>query len=428
MTGESFPYEQDSIAAQNERLTFALEAAGVGTWDFNLLTGQAQWSAICKQLFGLPADAHITAKDLLEQVHPDDRARVDQANKQSLSPTGDGQHHIFFRTLNPEGTLRWVNAKGKTVRNDQGQVIRFSGIIQDVTQQVLSQQQIEESQRKLLASFEDSPVGIAIISAEKLTYQMVNPFYCHLVGRSPEQLVGKPLLEALPELAGQGFDRLIQKVVATRIPFIATEVAFSVIRNDKLETIYVDLTYQPRQDTGEVISSVLVVAIDVTSQVVARRAIEQSEARFRSLIEEAPVPAALLTGRELVIEFANPPQLAVWAKGNNVQGKTLAQLIPEMEGQPFLGILDDVFTTGQAYQVTNSPAELVVNGIRGTYYFDFTFKPLRNANEQVYAILAMGVDVTQQVVARQKIEESEERYRTLSVHLDQQVQVRTQQL
>ncbi|NID12896.1 sensor histidine kinase [Fibrivirga algicola] len=297
MTAEPSPYDPDSTAAENERLTFSLQAAGVGTWDYNLQTGHAQWSAICKQLFGLSADAQVTSQILLNQVHPDDRVWVEQANRQALSPLSHGHHHIVFRTLGPGGQLRWVEAKGKTVQNEQGQTIRFSGIVQDVTQQVLTQ-----------------------------------------------------------------------------------------------------------------------------------RAIEQSEYRFRSLIEEAPLPAALLVGRELVIEFANSPQIEVWGKGHDVRGKTLAQLLPEMEGQPFLAILDEVFTTAKAYQTCNSPAELVIGGVRSTYYFDFTFKPLRNTQEQVYAILAMGVDVTQQVVARRMIEESEERYRTLSVQLDQQVQARTQQL
>jgi len=297
MSGEPNPYDPESIAAENERLTFSLQAAGIGTWDYNLQTGQAQWSAICKQLFGLPVDAHVTSQILLGQVHPDDRVWVEQANKQALSPLSHGHHHIVFRTLGREGQLRWVEAKGKIVQNEQGQTVRFSGIVQDVTQ---------------------------------------------------------PLL--------------------------------------------------------------------------AQRAIEQSESRFRSLIEEAPLPAALLVGRELVIEFANSPQIEVWGKGPDVRGKTLAQLLPEMEGQPFLTILDEVFTTAQAYQTFNSPAELIIGGVRSTYYFDFTFKPLRDTQEQVYAILAMGVDVTQQVIARRLIEESEERYRALSVQLDQQVQVRTQQL
>ncbi|MFD2569014.1 hypothetical protein ACFSUS_00110 [Spirosoma soli] len=51
----------------------AIEAAASGTRDFNLVTGQVQWSATCKVLFGLAPDTSVTADILLERVHPDDR-------------------------------------------------------------------------------------------------------------------------------------------------------------------------------------------------------------------------------------------------------------------------------------------------------------------------------------------------------------------
>lgn len=88
------------------------------------------------------------------------------------------------------------------------------------------------------------PSAIAIISTENLTFRMANPFYGHLVGRAPEEIVDKPLLEALPELAGQWFDQWLQAVIDTGQPYIATEVAVDVVRQGRLQTIYVDLTYQ----------------------------------------------------------------------------------------------------------------------------------------------------------------------------------------
>lgn len=119
---------------------------------------------------------------------------------------------------------------------------------------------IEKSQEELLSYFEQSPVAIATISKENLTFRLVNPFYGELVGRKPEQIIDKPLLEALPELKGQGFDQLLTEVISTGKPFIAEEVAVDLKRKGELERIYVNLTYQPQRDTiGEVIG-ILVVA------------------------------------------------------------------------------------------------------------------------------------------------------------------------
>ena len=138
-----------NMTLEIERLHAALQAAEVGTWDYNLQTGHMQWSAICKELFGLPAQMEVTADKLLTQVHPDDRERVNQANAEALSPSGNGEHDVVFRTLNPTGATRWVHARGRISKDKQGQVARFSGVVQDVTQQVLARQQIEQVEEAL---------------------------------------------------------------------------------------------------------------------------------------------------------------------------------------------------------------------------------------------------------------------------------------
>ncbi|QMW01569.1 sensor histidine kinase [Spirosoma foliorum] len=152
------------------------------------------------------------------------------------------------------------------------------------------------------------------------------------------------------------------------------------------------------------------------------------EAIFRSIVMESPIPIALLVGRELIITVANEPQLTVWGKGNRVMGMPLAQAIPEMQGQPFLAILDEVFTTGITFATDNTPAEMVVDGIRKTVYFDFSFKAVRDRKGAVYGIIATGVEITQQIADQQALRQSEERFRDLSIDLDRQVQERTRQL
>jgi PAS domain-containing protein len=85
---------------------------------------------------------------------------------------------------------------------------------------------IEERQNTLLALFQESPVGIATLSArDDLIFETANAFYGSLVGRRPEQIIGKPLLEALPEIKEQGFDALLKEVIAGGKSFIANNVS-----------------------------------------------------------------------------------------------------------------------------------------------------------------------------------------------------------
>ncbi|GAB4023315.1 PAS domain-containing sensor histidine kinase [Spirosoma koreense] len=153
-----------------------------------------------------------------------------------------------------------------------------------------------------------------------------------------------------------------------------------------------------------------------------------NEAIFRALVMESPIPIALLVGRELIITVANKPQLAVWGKGDHVFGMPLAKAIPEMEGQPFLAILDEVFTTGVTFATDNTPAQMVVNGVTRTVYFNFSFKPLKNKQGAVYGIIATGIEITQQVATHQALLLREEQLRQQSRELDKQVAERTQQL
>ncbi|GAB3969760.1 PAS domain-containing protein [Spirosoma terrae] len=295
--------------------------------------------------------------------------------------------------------------------DDTGSVNGILVTCTETTQSVLSREKAEEAQQQVLAFFEQSPVAVAIIDRDDLVFRMANPFYGFLVGRKPDDLVGKSLLDALPELAGQGFDQLLNQVVNTGTAYIANEVAVDLVRNNKLETIYVDLTYQPRRDTNNHIVGILVVATDVTQQVLARKKIEESEARFRSLITQAPVATGLFIGREHIIAEANEPMINFWGKGANVVGKTVAELLPELQTQPFLQILDEVYTSGVAYHATSDRCDLVIDGQLQTFYFNFTYQPVFNEQGEVYGILNMAIDVTSEMVIQQQLRESEESLR-----------------
>ncbi|MES2486717.1 MAG: PAS domain S-box protein, partial [Bacteroidota bacterium] len=240
----------------------------------------------------------------------------------------------------------------KPLFNENGHVYGIMNIAVDVTERVKIQQRIEESQQQILTSFEQSPIGIAILDKDGLTFTMCNPFYGELVGRTPENLIGKTLLEALPELEGQGIDDLLYDVIDTGTPLIANEFGVTLLREGKLEEIFVNLTYQARRDKNNNITGVFVVATDVTQQVVSRRKVEASEARIRSIIASAPAGMGLFVGRDLIVELPNQTFIDIVGKGWDIVGKPLREAMPELltEGQPFLQILDDVYTSGKMFQ------------------------------------------------------------------------------
>lgn len=264
-----------------------------------------------------------------------------------------------------------------------------------------------ESVSRFRSAIEQAPVAIALTRGEEMIFESINEPMLQVINRQNKMdVLGRKLLDVLPQLRNQPVCEILQKVLKTGEPFTGIEVPATLIDEANSNPRFFNINYSRIAD-AEGTDYVLHMSADVTEQVLARRKIEESEARFRSLIEEAPVATALFRGREMIIEVANVPMLEIWGKGDSVFGKPLSVALPELEGQPFLPILDDVFTTGNAYSDSAARADLFVDGELRTYYFDFTYKPLRNADGEVFAIIDMAIDVTEQVIARQKLIEKE---------------------
>jgi PAS domain-containing protein len=114
----------------------------------------------------------------------------------------------------------------------------------------------------------------------------------------------------------------------------------------------------------------------------------------------------LFVGKEMKIELANHIIIKMWGKG--VIGLPLIKALPELEGQPFLQLLDDVFTTGKTFEAKAAPAQLLVDGVLGTYYFDFSYIAIRNTAGEIYGVMDMATDVTAQVIALQELKDNKE--------------------
>jgi len=137
----------------------------------------------------------------------------------------------------------------------------------------------------------------------------------------------------------------------------------------------------------------------------------ESENVFKTIIEQSPSPVGLYVGPTIVIALANDAILKVWDKDTSIIGKTFRQALPELEGQPFFDLLDKVFATGIAYEAYAERVDLLIGGQMQTFYFNFIYKPLKNAKGEVWGILNTADDVTELVLTRKKLAEAEERSR-----------------
>ena len=134
--------------------------------------------------------------------------------------------------------------------------------------------------------------------------------------------------------------------------------------------------------------------------------LKSSEYRTRNIIENAPFPIGVYTGREMRIMFVNKSITDVWGKGEDIVGKLYSEVLPELEDQNIYPQLDAVFTTGIPFEARNQRIDLVVAGEPKTYYFNYNFNPLINENGEIYGVMNTAADVTDVVLAKQEVEET----------------------
>ncbi|GAB4030014.1 PAS domain S-box protein [Spirosoma gilvum] len=361
------------------------------------------------KLLGYSAEEFGTLNSF-ELTHPDDRTW----NRQLFEEVVQGKRPYFNlikRYFHKDSSIRWVQLNVTRVADAQDETQSIILIAHDINERIESEAKLRASEERIRNIIRHAPVAIGILNGRTMVVETANKSMLEIWGKD-DSIIGLPLIKALPELDGQGFIELLEVVYDTGAAQYGTETQARLHRKGKLEEAYFNFVYAPIHNSAAEISGIMVVATEVTDQVKAKIALQESEQRFRNLIAQAPVAISLFVGSDMIIDMPNEAMLKFWGKGN-VAGLPLAEALPELKGQPFLEILDTVYKTGVEYSAHEAKADLLVDGKLGTYYFNFTYKPIRNAAGEIYAVMDMAIDVTEQVEARRIIEANELRFRTL---------------
>lgn len=110
----------EELEDQRRRMEVAVEATGLGFWEWNLRSNALVWSDRNKAIFGLPPDAPVTIEIYLATIHPDDRARCIEVYAQARDSVGGGDFSMEYRAVVPNGQLRWILTRGRVVADEAG--------------------------------------------------------------------------------------------------------------------------------------------------------------------------------------------------------------------------------------------------------------------------------------------------------------------
>lgn len=126
------------------------------------------------------------------------------------------------------------------------------------------------------------------------------------------------------------------------------------------------------------------------------------------ILSLTPTAVAVHVGENATIVFASTAMLDIWGKGSEVIGMSLEQALPELEGQPFIGMFARVWREGITLSGSDTPADLLIKGELRRFYFDYEYRAVKDARGEVVAILHTATDVTERNLNREALASAEQ--------------------
>jgi PAS domain S-box-containing protein len=285
------------------------------------------------------------------------------------------------------------------VFEEAGRPAGISVFANEVTERVLARRQHEAQQQVLQRVFEQAPVAVGVFAGPDYVVEVCNPGLQAIWGRTGEQVLGRPLFEAMPEFKDQGFDELLANVLRTGAPYVAQEMPLRVRHGGELLTVYVNFVYQPLRDAQGEITAVAAVATDISEQVRARQASEAATRQLQLLTDALPVLIGYLDQEERY-QFANYGYEAWFGqKPEQLLGRTVREVVGEAAYQSAKGYIE----RGLAGERLDFESRMAyrpdfVRHIRTSYVPDVR-------GGEVRGIYTLVLDITDRVQAQEEAEQ-----------------------
>lgn len=279
----------------------------------------------------------------------------------------------------------------------------------DVSERVFNRKKLEESEAELRNLIDAVPVIIRITDVEGQSSYLNKNWYDY-TGQEEKAGLKSGWLEAIHPEERVRVEAGFKNAVSEEKDF---QIGYRLRSADGDYRCMMDRS-RPRFSAEGRFQGLVSSIVDVHEDKLKEKVIREKEHRLRSIVEEATVATAVYTGLDMKVELANDAMLELWGKGRNVVGKNLKEVLPELEGQPFHDLLRNVFLTGKTYWGNEDQVDLMIDGQLQTGYFNFTYKPLRNEKGEIYGILNMAIDVSENVNSKLLLKEREKHFRQMA--------------
>jgi PAS domain S-box-containing protein len=334
--------------------------------------------------------------EYVQMIHPEDRERAVAAYCKA-----DQDHlpySVEYRLVRRDGSIAWIRDLAEFQTDSDGKPSRMIGTIQDITDQKRIEEALRDSEARLRAFIENSPVGISIKDPNQ-RFVLLNRVVEESFGLTAAEIIGRRSADILKSTGGQGIDAIEREVVAS-----GRTVSRDVYAPEKKKSQWTHEVKFPILRADGSLDAIGGVAIDISGRRRAELAHAESEARLRAFLDHAPA-IMYLKDREGHYQVVNREfERAEGVTAEEVRGRTLSDLKPR-RSRPALAEQDrEVLETGRVSvrEISDSWA--------GEFKHMIVVKfPARDASGNIVGIGCFAQDITERKRAEEALRASEAR-------------------
>lgn len=340
----------------------------------------------------------------VDLVHPDDRESylTIYANALRKKESFSGE----FRVQSKNGEYRWLLVSAPPRLLSDGTFAGHISSCMDITERKIAEEKLQKREELVRSMVDSAPFPIGVYSGREMRIELANQAILDVWGKGYD-VVGKLYAEVLPELGKQDIFSQLDLVYTTGIPYHARNQRVDLFVDGRLRPYYFNYSFTPLHDDQGIVYGVMNTAADITDLNLAKQKVEKSEENLRNMILQAPVAMCILLGPTHVIEVANELMIQLWGKrAEDILDKPVFEALPDAKQQGLEQLLDNVYNTGESFRASERLVALIRNGNPENVYLNFVYEPYRATDGTILGVLAISTDVTEQVLARHKIEKS----------------------